>query len=390
MRPYLRAANVTWQGLALDDVKSMNFTDSEMATYRLERGDLLLSEASGSPTEVGKPALWNGEISDCAFQNTLLRIRPRNQEPRFLLHFFRFMALSGRFMPEARGVGINHLGRARLAGWIVPIPELPEQRRIVEIIEDHFSRLDAGERGLSQARVNLEALESLAAHSLAFTTAFKRASLSAVALLVTDGDHNPPKRTETGIPHVTAKGVRRDGTIDLTICSYVSPEGYAQTARRYTPAAEDILVTCVGTIGRVAVVPHGMIFSADRNLAAVRVDKSLVLPQYVAMTLRSIESQHVMSTASGSTAQPHLYLKDLRRLAVPLPPLDVQAELVGRFEEVTARAQRLVQQLSVQKLLHLALRRAILAAAFSGRLTGSASDADRIDELASAAPPRAD
>ena len=48
MRPYLRAANVTWQGLALEDVKEMDFTEAESVTYELRPGDLLLSEASGS------------------------------------------------------------------------------------------------------------------------------------------------------------------------------------------------------------------------------------------------------------------------------------------------------------------------------------------------------
>src|SRR5438046_9616907 len=68
MRSYLRASNVGWKGLRLNDVKSMNFTDAEMEIFRLAEGDLLLNEASGSPEEVGKPALWRGEIDDCAFQ----------------------------------------------------------------------------------------------------------------------------------------------------------------------------------------------------------------------------------------------------------------------------------------------------------------------------------
>ena len=69
MRPYLRSANVTWSGISLDDVKEMNFDDTDFKKYRLEPGDLLLNEASGSSNEVGKPALWDGEISDCCFQN---------------------------------------------------------------------------------------------------------------------------------------------------------------------------------------------------------------------------------------------------------------------------------------------------------------------------------
>jgi type I restriction enzyme S subunit len=54
--PYVRAANVTWQGLNLSDVKSMGFPNA--ARYRLAYGDILLAEASGSANEVGKPAIW--------------------------------------------------------------------------------------------------------------------------------------------------------------------------------------------------------------------------------------------------------------------------------------------------------------------------------------------
>ncbi|RBY80908.1 restriction endonuclease subunit S [Geodermatophilus sp. TF02-6] len=140
MRPYLRAANVGWDGLLLDDVKAMNFTAAEMKTYRLEPGDLLLNEASGSRHEVGKPALWQGEIPDCAFQNTLLRVRPRKASSRFLLHYFRHTASKGGFAERSRGVGIHHLGRDTLSSLPTPLPPVDEQKRIADIL-DHAESL---------------------------------------------------------------------------------------------------------------------------------------------------------------------------------------------------------------------------------------------------------
>lgn len=135
MRPYVRAANVGWDGLLLHDVKTMNFTDAEMNVYRLTSGDLLLGEASGSAKEVGKPAIWSGEIEECAFQNTLLRVRARDIDPRYLLHFFKHEAKSGNFASQSRGVGIYHLGKEALASWLVPLPPMPEQVRIAEILD---------------------------------------------------------------------------------------------------------------------------------------------------------------------------------------------------------------------------------------------------------------
>ncbi|NLE81403.1 MAG: restriction endonuclease subunit S [Rhodococcus sp.] len=155
MRKYLRAANVGWSGLLLDDVKEMNFTNAELAQFRLEPGDILLNEASGSPREVGKPALWQGELDNCAFQNTLLRVRPSEQvDSRYLLHFFRHEAESGEFVRGSRGTGINHLGRAALARWLIPLPPVEEQRRIAAIL-DHADALRAKRRA---ALARLDAL----------------------------------------------------------------------------------------------------------------------------------------------------------------------------------------------------------------------------------------
>ena len=72
---YLRAANITQHGLDLGDVLDMEFLPHEMENYRLKKGDILLSEASGSPDQVGKPAVWNDELENCCFQNTLIRLR---------------------------------------------------------------------------------------------------------------------------------------------------------------------------------------------------------------------------------------------------------------------------------------------------------------------------
>ena len=142
MRPYMRAANVTWNGISLHNVKEMDFTPAEFETYALRRGDLLLSEASGSASEVGKPAIWNDDVPDCCFQNTLIRVRaPEPLVPFLHLHFYKD-ALAGEFARAARGVGIHHLGARTLSEWEIHLPPLHEQRRIVEAVDSYFTHLD--------------------------------------------------------------------------------------------------------------------------------------------------------------------------------------------------------------------------------------------------------
>jgi type I restriction enzyme S subunit len=144
MVPYLRAANVTWSGLDLNDVKEMHFSEDEVETYRLEAGDLIVAEASGSASEVGKPAIWRGELAMACFQNTLLRVRSQAPLPEYLLLVLREAAVSGRFGRASLGVGINHLSRERLASWTIPLPPLSEQKRIVQRVDTLLGLIDLG------------------------------------------------------------------------------------------------------------------------------------------------------------------------------------------------------------------------------------------------------
>lgn len=157
MRPYLRAANVTWDGISLEDVKTMNFDDADFDRFRLTRGDILLNEASGSPNEVGKPAVWDGEIEECCFQNTLLRLRPRDLNGDYLYWYCYSSALSGRFGEAGRGVNIRHLGKRGLAQFPIPLGPRAEQEHVVAAIEESLSRLDAAEAALDAVRTKIAA-----------------------------------------------------------------------------------------------------------------------------------------------------------------------------------------------------------------------------------------
>ena len=158
MRPYMRAANVRWEVLDLSDVKEMDFTPSEFETYRLLTGDILLSEASGSADEVGKPAVWNSEIDNCCFQNTLIRVRAEPQLVAYLYHHLLYDARSGALGRAARGVGIHHLGAQRAETWVVALPPLAEQRRIVAEVERRLSVIQQTEAAVDASLHRAERL----------------------------------------------------------------------------------------------------------------------------------------------------------------------------------------------------------------------------------------
>ena len=158
MRPYLRAANVTWDGLNLSDVKEMDFNPNEFETYRLIPGDILLGEASGSRDEVGKPALWNDQIDGCCFQNTLIRVRAFPAIITYLFFHILSDARSGALGRAARGVGIHHLGAERTASWTIALPPLVEQRRIVTEVERRLSVIQQSEVSVKASLKRVERL----------------------------------------------------------------------------------------------------------------------------------------------------------------------------------------------------------------------------------------
>ena len=158
MHPYMRAANVTWDGLDLTDVKEMDFTPAEYETYGLLAGDILLSEASGTADEVGKPAVWNGEVDDCCFQNTLIRVRAESELVSYLFHHLLSDARTGALGRAARGVGIHHLGAQRAETWVVRIPPLAEQRRIVAEAERRLSVIQQAEAAVDASLQRAERL----------------------------------------------------------------------------------------------------------------------------------------------------------------------------------------------------------------------------------------
>ena len=136
---YIRAANITENGIDVSDVLDMEFQPEERKRYLLRSGDIVLSEASGSPMQVGKPAIWRDELPECCFQNTVIRLRPSHVLSEYLLVAFQAYYSNGLFAKVAGGVGINHLGAEKFSAIAVPVPPLPEQSRIVPEVERRLS-----------------------------------------------------------------------------------------------------------------------------------------------------------------------------------------------------------------------------------------------------------
>lgn len=155
---YIRAANITEQGLSLEDILDMEFTPSEREKYCLRDGDIVISEASGSASQVGKPAIWRNEIPDCCFQNTVIRHRVYTEHPEYIFWYYKYLYQSGYFSRIVGGVGINHLGAQNFANIVIKVAPYDEQMGIVEQIELKMSVCDDIEKTVGNAIQQAEAM----------------------------------------------------------------------------------------------------------------------------------------------------------------------------------------------------------------------------------------
>ncbi|SDM02057.1 type I restriction enzyme, S subunit [Geodermatophilus siccatus] len=130
MLPYVRAANIKDGRIDMTDLKVMNFTPAEQEKFRLEAGDVLVTEGCGSLKELGNSAVWQREGDrEVFFQKTLIRLRSIEGRSNATLvrEWARWAQEAGQFARIAKGTGILHLTAVRCA--TLPFRLLTETER---------------------------------------------------------------------------------------------------------------------------------------------------------------------------------------------------------------------------------------------------------------------
>ena len=159
--PFLRTSNVLWDEIDLSSVDEMWIPEHELPAKLLQPGDLLVCEGG----EIGRAAIWNGEIEPMAFQNHLHRLRPiiGEVEPRFYVYFLQsaFTQL-GLFEGAGNRTTIPNLSRSRLAALEVPHPVIDEQKAMVTVL----GRVREALKITDQKRAGLDELFKALLHKL--------------------------------------------------------------------------------------------------------------------------------------------------------------------------------------------------------------------------------
>ena len=376
--PFLRTSNVLWDEIDLSSVDEMSIPEHELPAKLLRRGDLLVCEGG----EIGRAAIWNGEIETMSFQNHLHRLRPIVEEvdPRFYVYFLQsaFTQL-GIFEGAGNKTTIPNLSRNRLAGLEVPQPELDQQRTIATALTRVRDAIKAQNQCVTLARdLKRTAMRDLFTRGIrgeaeketeigpmpesweivSIGTVFEiEQGLSLKGNLANDGQGTPFLRTSNVYW----------GRIELKAVSLMCLEGDAPSHKLLRRG--DLLVCEGGEIGRAAVWNAEIDECLFQNhLHRLRpLDASRTHTQFsMAWLEEGFEHRNAYEGAGNRTTIPNLSRARLAELSIPHPPPNEQREILAILDAINRkidfhRKKRAVLADLFKALLHKLMTGEILA-----------------------------
>jgi type I restriction enzyme S subunit len=200
------------------------------------------------------------------------------------------------------------------------------------------------------------------------------ASVDQLCTEVTDGDHQPPPVSDSGIPFLVIGDVR-SGTLDFSDCRRVPKSYYDDLDWKRRPDSGDLLYTVVGSYGIPVRVPDNQAFCVQRHIAILKAPPADI-KTYLLYSLASGFVFRQASDMATGTAQKTVGLGSLRRIAIPLPPQEESLRIGSEIERLISSAQRTMATLEDDMRRVSRLRHSILKWAFEGKLV----DQDPNDE----------
>lgn len=385
-----------------------------------QAGDILLSvRAPVGPTNLAPV--------DCALGRGLAGVRAKEGvNQRYLMWAIR--ATEHKLASRGAGSTFPAITGRQLKEHVLSVAPLHEQRRIVDVLEGHLSRLDAAQTYLDASARKADIMYQAVLHAAmqgelgapsagthARTHQLElRATLRPVGMkrgrpqpvpasekvdgwpphwtrvsleeathpvrTISYGILKPGPDTDGGVPYVRVLNMRRD-TLGLNDLHRTTPE-IASQYERTELVPGDVLVSIRGTYGRVVIVPEALRGGNITQDAARLAFVGPVDPEFGAIYLRSPQAQSFFKRVARGVAVKGVNITDLRAMPFPIPPMMEQQAMVERVAELASEVDNARRAVRLTAERAISLRRALLDAALSGRLTGRASDMDIAEEMA--------
>ena len=171
------------------------------------------------------------------------------------------------------------------------------------------------------------------------------AKLGDICFQITDGSHNPPAGIENSKHLMLSSKNINDDEITTTAPRFLTDEQFDIENKRTNVLSGDLLMTIVGTVGRVAVVPEMLAgICLQRSVAVIKPNPTIINNRYLMYQLQSM--QKFLESEARGVAQKGIYLKQIGDLSVITPPLDEQYRVVDTLDHISGLIHIYQQQLT--------------------------------------------
>ncbi|MBL0332268.1 MAG: N-6 DNA methylase [Chlorobi bacterium] len=160
---------------------------------------------------------------------------------------------------------------------------------------------------------------------------FEFKKLVDITTLITCGVAARPNYVETGIPFLSSQNVK-NGNIIWDNYKFISNEDHKKLTKINKPERGDILYTRVGSFGEAAVIETDEEFSVFVSLTLIKPDKELLNSYYLKYVLNSEIIKDLAKESTIGIGVQNLNVSTVREFEIPLPPLEIQQQIVAEIE----------------------------------------------------------
>lgn len=342
-------------GLSLNEGKYPFFTSSNTLSKSLN--EFLFTNTSLIFGTGGVPSVHLCE-SEFAVSTDCLVAQPKADVEIFVKYFYYFFIQNDlRILADGfKGAGLKHISRKYIDEIKIPLPPLPTQKRIAQILDSAAAIRDKTQQLLKEydqlsKSIFLEMFGDPATNS----KNFKIRQLDEFYISQKEGTKCGPfggalKKDEfvnEGIAVWNMDNISKNGELDTNIKLWISYEKFLKL-ESYSVINNDIIISRAGTVGKMSVVNSKHEKSIiSTNLIRLRLDSSKLLPLFFSMMMNYFKDRvgRLKTGADGSFT--HMNTGVLNNLKFPYPPINLQnkfAEKIALIKQQKSLAKQELQQ----------------------------------------------
>lgn len=305
-------------------------------TGKINGGDILICKDGALS---GKICKVPDNINERMLVNEHVYIIRTNEEVSQDYLFYILASQKGQEILRANvnGAGIGGINQENLKNILIPIPPQEIQKKITQkanIIKNQKNIIKEKVEDINNEKNKL--IESV------FNTKTYK-TLDEVCELITDGTHNTPEYSKSGIPFLSATNVVNK-KIDWNNIKYVSNKLHEKLSKRISPKLNDILIAKNGTIGYAAIVDREIPFDVYVSLAVLRTKKN-ILPQYLLEIINSEIIRNEFLSKIIGMGVPNLHLNKIKEVKIPVIKYEEQEKFIKEISIINNKIESYEQEI---------------------------------------------